>query len=143
MRREHNGGGRDLRPVTTQVRPRPNDPMWLDIMQNRTHWAWHGMAPRDTSLGSHLGPKPACSTMACGLCSSCHLTGTPEQGCSAAHAAALLCYLFPCASFRHATPLLRRFDGVNGHQAPDSLLPWVVSVDDELPTLDAIFNVGG
>uniref|UniRef100_A0A7S3VIY4 glycerophosphodiester phosphodiesterase n=1 Tax=Dunaliella tertiolecta TaxID=3047 RepID=A0A7S3VIY4_DUNTE len=41
---------------------------------------------------------------------------------------------------RHATPLLRRFDGVNGHQAPDSLLPWVVSVDDELPTLDAIFN---
>ncbi|KAF5825403.1 Glycerophosphoryl diester phosphodiesterase family-domain-containing protein [Dunaliella salina] len=43
---------------------------------------------------------------------------------------------------RQTSPLLRRFDGVKGHQAPDSLLPWVVTVEDELPTLDAIFNVG-
>ncbi|KAF5828339.1 Glycerophosphoryl diester phosphodiesterase family-domain-containing protein [Dunaliella salina] len=41
---------------------------------------------------------------------------------------------------RFTTPLLRRFVGVKGHKAPDSLLPWVVAMDDELPTLDAIFD---
>jgi hypothetical protein len=39
------------------------------------------------------------------------------------------------------TPLLRRFDPVAGHQPTDELLPWVCTADDELPTLDDIFQV--